>query len=62
MFASLTGDTWNVAYYYILLHHIMGINSQQATMSTHTYITELVGSTKIHSRGFPNTSPEKQTS
>ena len=66
--AVLTGDTWNLIYYYFSVPHMMGIHSSryQLIIPTHTSIqphtTELVGSTKIPRRGFSKTFPEKQTS
>ena len=66
--AVITGDTWNLVILLFLRtpHHghtlvtdnHINTHTEQQTKKT----TELVGSTKEPRRGFPNTSPDKQTS
>ena len=66
----ITGDTWNLV---LLLHLSTSCHGHTLVTDSHTNIhiqhtnlthqlTELIGSTKEPSRGFPNTFSEEQTS
>ena len=62
MLAVITGDKWNfVLLLFLCTPHYGHTLVTDNHINTHIQLNELVGSTKISSRGFPNTSPEKQT-